>query len=91
MEFSLSPEWLEARLRMGRCVKTGIEFDLTVTTEQHANPFAPSIDRLDCSEGYTEQNCRLVVWIYNVMRQDFSDEHIERFARSFAGNYPLPH
>jgi hypothetical protein len=91
LEFSLSPEWLATRLKIGSCVLTGIKFDYSIKTQGRCNPFAPSIDRVDCSEGYTESNCRVVVWIYNVMRQDFTDEEIQAFAASMFVRDAAPH
>lgn len=40
-----------------RCALTGIGFDLRVVgTGQARRPFAPSLDRIDASAGYTRDN-----------------------------------
>ena len=41
---------------------------------QSTDPYAPSIDRIDNSLGYTKDNIRVVLWAVNVGRMDFSDE-----------------
>lgn len=41
-------------------------------------PLSPSIDRIDNRKGYVEGNCRLVCFIANLGRNDFTDaEFIE--------------
>lgn len=42
-----------------------------------ANPYGPSLDRINPSDGYTPENTRVVVWALNAMRNEFSDEVID--------------
>lgn len=62
----------------GKCAVTGIEFDLILGEDAFDRPFAPSIDRIENSQGYTPDNCRLVcrivnfamgAWGYNALRE----------------------
>lgn len=59
---------------------------LSWTSEHAENPFAPSLDRLDNSVGYTLANVRLVCWAYNKARSIWPDEVFDRLARSYVEN-----
>lgn len=83
-EFDLTREWIEQRLVRGTCEVTGLTFDLGRDTAQRFNPWCPSIDRIDSSKGYTQGNCRAVVWIYNMAKSEWSDEVVMRFAKALA-------
>jgi hypothetical protein len=56
------------------CSVTGIAFDFNSVQDMKCNPFAPSIDRIDPSIGYLKSNVRLVIWQYNLMKGEISDE-----------------
>lgn len=56
----------------GRCALTGIRF--RITREKGRQPFAPSIDRIDSTKGYTAKNCRLVCVIVNYALNEFGDD-----------------
>lgn len=43
------------------------------------NPWAPSIDRIDNSRGYTPDNIRVVCWIFNLSKSTWDDAVVERF------------
>lgn len=62
----------------GKCSKTGIPFDLTLR-ENSRNPFRPSPDRVDNAIGYTKDNTEWVVVIYNLMRNEFTDDDVALF------------
>lgn len=38
------------------------------------SPWAPSLDRIDNSKGYTPDNVKLTSWVWNLMRGDLSVE-----------------
>jgi len=46
------------------------------------NPWAPSIDRIDCSDGYHLDNVRLVSCAYNIARSDWPDSVVLEMARA---------
>ena len=75
---------IAARIRAGRCAVTGVPFDFSLRKdrEQHVAPFAPSIDRIDSSKGYTMDNVQIVVWAYNAAKGTGTDEDVVRFARA---------
>lgn len=70
--FDLHKDWLRKRLEAGCCEATKIPFDFGARAA--AAPFSPSIDRIDNSKGYTQDNCRVVVWLLNRARSCYTDE-----------------
>jgi hypothetical protein len=95
LEFLLDLEWYVEKLEVGTCEMTGIPFVLDPDTCEHTrvtklnrrlNPFAPSVDRIDSEKGYTEDNCVMTCYMYNLCKQSFSDEAIVIFAEKFLEN-----
>jgi len=94
LEFLISQEWLYEKILLGRCEKTGIPFVLdaenhndSVTSKgQVRNPWAPSIDRVDSSKGYTEDNCVIVCYVYNMAKGSFDESVLEMFCRGYLSN-----
>ena len=76
--YELDLEWAQATWT-GRCSVTGIEF---VKIDDKANPFSPSIDRIDSSIGYTKENSRFVIWAVNAFKRDWPEEIMMRVARA---------
>jgi len=63
LPFDLTPEWVEERLSRGVCEVSGLPFELGSFGRKH--PYAPSLDRIDSTKGYTPDNCRVVLWAVN--------------------------
>ena len=40
------------------------------------SPWSPSIDRIDPRFGYTPGNCRIVCWLYNAAKSEFTDDDV---------------
>lgn len=72
IEFTLSLNWVEDRIRKGVCEATKIPIDWK-THNANPGPWGPSIDRTDPKLGYTESNSKIVCWAYN--RAKGSDSH----------------
>lgn len=49
------------------------------------NPWAPSLDRVERHLGYVAGNIRMVCWLYNHMRGDYSDADVQLVAKALAG------
>ena len=64
--FELTPEEFQEMLDRsdGHCELSGRKF--TFMTTHSRNPYCPSIDRIDCSKGYTADNCRLICGALNI-------------------------
>jgi hypothetical protein len=86
-EVEWTKEEIEEKLS-GCCEVTGIPFDTERSTgENHmSNPFIGSPDRIDNSKGYTKENTRWVVLIFNVMHGNFSDEQVKQFIEHLRNN-----
>lgn len=65
------------KVSTGKCSVTGISFSRekrdTRRGARKANPFAPSIDRIDPAKGYTDANTRVVILAFNLARGDWGD------------------
>ena len=70
LEYDLTIDWARKRWT-GKCEITGAEFK-----REHGkqNAFSPSLDRIDPSKGYTQDNCRFILWSLNRFKGDESDE-----------------
>lgn len=65
----------------GRCAITGKTFNLQKYGIKRA--FAPSIDRINCNEGYSKNNVRLVCLIVNIALNDFGDAAIDIMCQEY--------
>jgi hypothetical protein len=45
----------------------------------HANPWAPSLDRINSAIGYDSGNVQVVCWIYNQCKSAWTDEIVRQF------------
>lgn len=86
LDFDLTEDWIENKLVNGRCEVSGIEFDFSSlntgkTGHGSQNPFCPSLDKTNCNLGYTKDNVKVVVWIYNVGKQNNTHDDMLKLAR----------
>lgn len=79
VEFDLDLEWFKERIERGVCEATGLPF---VDSDKPMAPFTHSVDRTDPSKGYTKDNCKMVIWIYNAAKGSNSHEDVMIMARS---------
>jgi hypothetical protein len=97
LPFDLTLSWVEDKLRSGKCEVTGIEFILTESNigsgKGHARPnkFAPSLDRKIPNAGYTKQNVRVVVWMYNILKSCYTDYDVQEFIDKVRKNASYNH
>jgi hypothetical protein len=83
VKFELTREWLEERVRAGRCEVTGLPFELaTYSRGTRFSPWAPSIDRLDPTGHYAPENCQVVIWMYNLCKNKWADADVLRMAEA---------
>lgn len=60
----------------GTCAVTGMAFDFKPPTNSQYNPYAPSLDRINPKLPYTNENVRVVIWQYNLMKGEISDTDV---------------
>lgn len=87
-ECTITVEVIAAMLAPMTCSATGLPLTWEHLGGSKANPWAPSIDRLDCSRGYVSGNVRVVCWAFNQMRGDFPDEAVFALAKAVAARAP---
>lgn len=76
MEFSLTKDYVIELLSKQKCAKTNIDL---IIDDSSYNPYAPSIDRIDNSKGYTDENIQIVCMIYNFCKNSFTEEIVDDF------------
>jgi hypothetical protein len=76
VEFDLSLEWFEARLKAGVCELSGLGFDFESNGRRTPKPNAPSVDRIIPGGRYTEDNCRMVLFSINRALGNFGEDYI---------------
>lgn len=81
LEHTLTYSWLEEKCKNNICEATGKTFDYD--PDYHRNPYGPSIDRTDISKGYTENNCRIVIWAYNCGKAHYTDKDLYKMCTAF--------
>lgn len=69
-------EFILEKLKVGKCEVTGIAFDYDNKFNTCKNPLSPSIDRVDSNKGYSKDNVRIVLWQYNLMRGELTDDQL---------------
>lgn len=66
-----------------KCAVTGLSFTVGgLTGTGKRNPFNASPDRIDNTKGYEPDNVQWVVFIYNLMKNNFNDEDIVLFVEA---------
>ncbi len=80
--FQITKVWVWKKLLIGSCEATDIEFDYSKPkTHYNANPFAPSLDRIDSKKGYTYKNTQVVIWSYNVAKSFLDPDDFKKLRR----------
>ena len=79
-DFDLTHDWFGARMKHGRCQATGIKFG------EEGTPWVASLDRIDSTRGYTQDNCWLVCWFFNLAKSDKSLKDLIHLAEEIIKN-----
>ena len=77
--FELTDEWARRRWT-GQCEITGIEF--RINGKRGPFPFSPSLDRIDPQQGYTQNNCRFILWGCNALKGTGTDADMTEIAKA---------
>ena len=82
-DFNLTKEWIEERVLEGECEVTGIPFQLDKPLfPWEKRPFKPSLDRIDEEFGYETENIQVVIHMYNVARNRYSEDDLIQMAEA---------
>lgn len=77
-------------LAAGRCQITNIAFSLDKAPGSHRRPFAPSLDRIDSSQSYTDQNVRVVCCAANYAMNEWGESVLRKLAVGYLQHRFLP-
>jgi hypothetical protein len=88
LECTLTEEEVEAMLAPMACSATGLPLTWERDGDSYRRPWAPSIDRINCSKGYVPGNVRVVCSAFNTMRNEFPDEVVFALAKALAARAP---
>lgn len=85
VEFTLTDSDIEDLIKSshGRCALTGTPFSMVRRDDAYRAPFAPSLDRIDSSCGYTVSNTRLVCVAVNWALSDWGHDVFETIAQGY--------
>lgn len=87
-EFNLTAEWAAATYT-GFCSLTGLPFINSAAQEAGTSggrPYSPSIDRISPLKGYTQDNCRWVLFAVNSLKGTMTDAEMLTIARALTKN-----
>ena len=79
LEYNLTFDFVQKLLKDSgyKCAITGLEMNLKSDSRKRANPFKCSLDRIDSSKGYTEDNVQFVCWAVNQMKAERTKEELK--------------
>ncbi|MBM31548.1 MAG: hypothetical protein CL764_01690 [Chloroflexi bacterium] len=85
---SISKEWILERIIKGKCEVTGLDFTLGGgygSGRSSFNSFNPSLDRIDPNRGYSPENSRVVVNVYNTTKHRWNDQDVLVYCKALLG------
>jgi hypothetical protein len=68
----------------GKCALSGIEMTLTHGTSAAMNPTKISVDRIDNSQGYVDDNVQLILWQANAAKSVWSNQQLIELCKAVA-------
>lgn len=84
LPFDLTEQWA-LETWTGRCAVTDLPFALGIGTWKEKMR-SPSIDRIDNDGGYTQGNCRFILWAVNAIKGTGSDADVLEIAKAIVAN-----
>lgn len=88
VEYDLTAEWAKTTYT-GACSLTGIPFIISAKEKAGKSglrPYSPSIDRINPLKGYTQDNCRFVLFAVNSFKNTMSDAEMYYIAEALLAN-----
>jgi len=78
---TLTLEWLKEKTINDKCELTELNFSYDPNIPR--NPFGPSIDRINIKEGYTPENCRIVLWVVNAGLGHYTEKDLYTICKAY--------
>lgn len=84
---TLDDDWKRWALEQDTCPLTGLKLDWAAQRSRAApGPLAPSIDRIEPSQGYTPENTRIVSHFANIAKSVWTDTEFRLLVLASARN-----
>lgn len=83
--FDLTKSWLRDKFERGCCELTGLPTSQGIKS---FDPYSPSIDRIIPERGYTQDNCRLILWCLNAGFNSWGEDAFRDIARAYLEKNP---
>lgn len=91
LDFKLELNWIKKKLQLGKCEATSLNFIFTRYGEfketKKLNPYAPSLDRIDSSLGYTIDNTQIVIIAFNKFKSDIVQHKVINIAKAIVKHH----
>jgi len=91
LDFDLELDWVEQKLRAGKCEATGLTFIFTLYGEGNistkTNPYAPSLDRINSNKGYTPDNVQITILAFNKFKSDMVQHSMIDIAKAIVKHH----
>jgi hypothetical protein len=78
---TISVDRIAKAIAIGKCERTGIEFELQSHDTYSRHPFAPSIDKIDAFGDYSDANTVIVCNAYNLAKNQWTHDEFVDFCR----------
>lgn len=85
LECSISLDWVAAQLEKG-CALSGLPFDFAAKGVM--NPYSPSLDRIDPTKGYTEDNTQAILQGINGLKLNGTNHDVLVIAKAICQYIP---
>jgi len=82
IEFNLDKQILREKITHMKCEATGIELSFNKMMGCHRSPFSPSLDRIDNTRGYTNDNIMITCLIYNTAKGEWPIECLKKMVKA---------
>ena len=85
LDCSISLDWVTAQLEKG-CALSGLPFEMNPNGVM--SPYSPSLDRIDPTKGYTEENTQAILQGVNGLKLNGTNEDVINIAKSICMYVP---
>ena len=89
IQYELNQQWIREKLEAGHCEVSGLPFVIKQYKQGENGVrsfYAPSVDRIDNALGYIPSNCRMIVWGYNLAKNNYTEREVINLSLSLILN-----